>query len=374
MARQAIEVGGVRVQPGERKFGFLHVAELAAKTEVRVPFTVLHGAADGPTVCLEGTMHGWEPMGAEVLRRALLRVDPKTLRGTVLCIPLASPMTVEIGGGIEGAGLRINPVDHLDLNRVWPGKNENAWLTERIAYVLWNEIVKRCEYLIDYHDGTGSSEELPVTFAFGFPETMTGAVAVEGADGVGGGGSMALPAGFTLEKMRATNDRIRELAKAWGSTVIWWRDRAINPSMLPGAALLAGIIPLYVETGGGHTIDWTIDASAECTLNILKHLSMIDGPLVLPKRQIMVNNYMVCRSRAGGFYQVNPDVVIGSEIKKGTIIGTIVDPMTSEVAEEYRAPFDSVVVSRRVRMPINPGGYVAHLADIGAIIWERTNS
>jgi len=76
MAREAIRVGDVTVRPGERQFGFLHVAYLAAKTEVRVPFQVLHGVEGGPTVCLESTLHGWEPMGAEVLRRALLRVDP----------------------------------------------------------------------------------------------------------------------------------------------------------------------------------------------------------------------------------------------------------------------------------------------------------
>ncbi len=371
MARAAIDVGGITVLPGQRKFGFLHVACLAAGTEVRIPFHVLHGIDEGPTVCLAGTLHGWEPMGAEVLRRALLRVDPKTLRGTILCIPLANPLSVEFGGGIEGAGLRINPADHLDLNRVWPGKTENAWLTERMAAVLWKEVVSRCQYLIDYHDGTGSSEELPVTFAFAFPTNPSGAVAAEGADGVGA--SAATPAGMTIAQMRAMNETIRALAIAWGSTVISWRERPVNPAMMLGSAMLNGIVPLYVETGGGHTIDWTIDASVECTLNLLKHLQMIDGRLVLPKRQLMVSNYLVARSRFGGFYQVNPDVVLGSEITRGTVIGTVVDPVTSEVLEEYRSPHNAIVVSRRVRMPINPGGYVAHLADTDAIIWERTN-
>jgi len=373
MALEAIRVGDVTVAPGERQFGFLHIAYLAAKTEVRVPFHVLRGREPGPTVCLESTLHGWEPMGAEVLRRALRRVDPEHLRGTILSIPLANPMTLEIGGGIEGAGQRISPTDHLDLNRVWPGKSENAWLTERIADVLWREIVSRSEYVIDYHDGTGSSEELPVTFAYAFPMNRGGAIQAEGADGIGGAAETA-PPGLSMAQMRDMNDKVRALAIAWGSTVISWRERPVNPAMMLGAAMLRGIIPLYVETGGAHTIDWTIDASVECTLNLLKHLGMIDGSLVLPKRQIMVSNYLVARSRAGGFYQVNPAVHLGSEIAKGTVIGTVVDAMTSEVLEEYRSPVNAIVVSRRVRMPINPGGYIAHLADTDAIIWERTNS
>ena len=373
MAREAIRVGDVTVRPGERRFGFLHVAYLAAKTEVRVPFQVLHGVEGGPTVCLESTLHGWEPMGAEVLRRALGRVDPQSLRGTILCIPLANPMSVEIGGGIEGAGQRVNPADHLDLNRVWPGKSENAWLTERIADVLWREVVSRCEYLIDYHDGTGSSEELPVAFAFAFPVDPRMVVGAEGADGIGTAVA-ATPTGLSLDQMRAMNEKIRGLAIAWGSTVISWRERPVNPSMILGAAMLRGIVPLYVETGGGHTIDWTIDASVECTFNLLKHLKMIDGVPVLPSRQIMVNNYIVARSKTGGFYQVNHRVQLGSEVARGTVIGTVVDPLTSEVLEEYRSPVNAIVVSRRVRMPINPGGYVAHLADTDAIIWERTSA
>jgi predicted deacylase len=233
--------------------------------------------------------------------------------------------------------------------------------------------VSRCQYLIDYHDGTGSSEELPVTFAFAFPANAAGAVRAEGADGIGAAQAADL-SGISLKQMRAMNDTIRELAIAWGSTVISWRERPVNPAMILGSAMLNGIVPLYVETGGAHTIDWTIDASVECTLNLPKHLKMIDGRLVLPKRQIMVNNYIVARSRTGGFYQVNEEVRLGSEITKGTVIGTVLDPITSEVLEEYRSPVNAIVVSRRVRMPINPGGYVAHLADTDAIIWERVNA
>jgi predicted deacylase len=190
-----------------------------------------------------------------VLRRALLKVNPKTLRGTILNIPLANPMSVEIGGGIEGAGQRINPADHLDLNRVWPGKSENAWLTERIADVLWREVVSRCQYLIDYHDGTGSSEELPVTFATVFPTDTTAAVRAEGADGVGAAPAAALT-GIPIEKMKAMNEKIRDLAIAWGSTVISWRERPVNPAMILGSAMLNDIVPLYVSRRG-RTIDWT---------------------------------------------------------------------------------------------------------------------
>jgi uncharacterized protein len=87
MTRETINVAGISVEPGQRGYGYLHVGYLAARTEVRIPLQVLNGAADGPVVCLEATLHGWEPMGAEILRRALQRIDPAQLRGTIYCLP-----------------------------------------------------------------------------------------------------------------------------------------------------------------------------------------------------------------------------------------------------------------------------------------------
>ena len=64
MARDRLTVGNLSINAGERAYGFLFVATLAAGTEVRIPIHVVHGLEDGPTTCLEATLQGWEPMGA----------------------------------------------------------------------------------------------------------------------------------------------------------------------------------------------------------------------------------------------------------------------------------------------------------------------
>lgn len=367
MPREAITISNVTVQPGEKGFGFLHVGYLAGRTEVRVPFQVVHGAHDGPTLGLESTLHGWEPMGAEIIRRAMLQVDPAQLRGTVLCLPLANPFSIEFGGQIESSGGRVNPADQLDMNRVWPGKEKNAWLTEQMAYVMWNNIVTRCDVLIDYHDGTGACDELPVAFPHAFDLNGPGVLQVSGADGTGG----ASGGRITREYAEGMNQKIRDLAIAWGSPVIWWREETLNPIMISSQANLNGIACLVVEAGGMGIIDETVDQGVVCTLNILKRLGMLDGEPVVPSRQIMVSNYNVYRSLTGGFYLGEPDVRLGAEVKKGQLLGRIVDPITSEVVEECRSPVNGLIVSRRVRMPINPGGYIAHIADLDTIIWQR---
>ena len=367
MPHDPVHLAGQTFAPGTRGYGYLHVTTLAARTEVRVPFQVIHGAEPGPVLCLEGTLHGWEPMGAEVIRRAMLQVDPGQLKGTIYCLPLAHPFTVEFGGTIESAGQRVSPADNLDLNQVWPGAKKNAWLTQQIAHTLWNEVVKRCEYLVDYHDGTGACDELPVAFPHIFPENPP-YVAGAGADGVDEDG---VDYSLSVEHVSRINREMMEMAKAFGAKVIWRRQHPLNPRMLMGQCAINGIVPLVVETGGGGMIDEQIDASVTCTLNILKHLGMIEGAPELPERQVMVENYVVYRSLEGGFYQKDPQAKVGMMVKKGQVLGQVVDPVTSEVVEECTSPVNGMLISTRVRMPINPGGYIAHIADLDSIIWER---
>jgi predicted deacylase len=327
---------------------------MAANTECRIPFQILNGAQAGPVLCLESTLHGWEPVGAEIIRRALQRVDPADVSGAVLALPLAHPFAVEFGGNIEGAGVRTSPSDNLDLNRVWPGKRDgagfptpNGWLTEQMAYAMWNEVVKKADYLIDFHDGTGSCDELPVAFPQGYPDGEQGC-------------------------RPDLTEQVRELAKAFGSMVTWWRGgRGLNTTMISGSFAANGGVPMVVEAGGASAFDETVDMAVENVLNVMKHLKMIDGELVLPKRQIFVDNYVVYRSVAGGYYLAEPEVKLGAEVKKGQVLGRVIDPLTSEEREVTRSQVNGIIISRRIKMPINPGGYIAHIADTDAIIWER---
>jgi predicted deacylase len=163
------------------------------------------------------------------------------------------------------------------------------------------------------------------------------------------------------------------MAMAFGSPVIWWRENPINPAMLSGQCTLNGIVALVAECGGGGMIDYTVDQGVECLLNILKYLNMIDGEPVLPKRQLMVSDYVVYRSLEGGFYLQEEGISLGGNVSKGQVIGRVIDPLTSAVREECVAPVNGILISRRIRMPINPGGYIAHIANTDSVIWEREN-
>lgn len=65
---------------------------------------------------------------------------------------------------------------------------------------------------------------------------------------------------------------------------------------------------------------------------------------------------------------------MGAVVTKGQLLGRVLDPLTSEVMEECHSPVNGIIISRRLKMPINPGGYIAHIADTDSIVWTRDNS
>ena len=173
--------------------------------------------------------------------------------------------------------------------------------------------------------------------------------------------------------MDEINGKIEGMAKAFGSRIIWWRENSINPSMLSGHCAIHGIVPLVVEAGGACALDFCVDDGAVCLLNIARHLNMIEGDLVLPSRQVMVSNYAVYRSLTGGYYIPDTSIKLGDTVSQGQFLGEVVDPVTSEGRERCESPVNGIVVSRRVRLPMNPGGYIAHIADLDSATWQRDN-
>src|SRR5690606_28952045 len=111
---------------------------------------------------------------------------------------------------------------------VWPGRLEHAWLTEQTAAVQWREVISRCQYVLDLHDGTGACDEMPVAFPYRFP--IRERVVAAQADGVGGG--EGLPRRIPAEHVAEMNRRILELGLAFGSRVVRIRDTPLNPGML----------------------------------------------------------------------------------------------------------------------------------------------
>src|SRR5690349_5954117 len=128
---------GVPVRTGEIVRSRIPIGEQLDGTPLTMPVVTIGGAKDGPTLYLQGGLHGDEMTGIEIARVVIKELDPSKLSGTVVCVPLANVpahLTRTRGFLHEERWL-------IDVNRVFPG-SAHGLLSERIADVLFNEFAR----------------------------------------------------------------------------------------------------------------------------------------------------------------------------------------------------------------------------------------
>ncbi|MEX2356197.1 MAG: succinylglutamate desuccinylase/aspartoacylase family protein [Thermaerobacterales bacterium] len=333
-------------RPGERVFGYKTIGYMAANTEMRVGYGIVRGERPGPVVVLISALHGWEPMGTEMIRRAVQAVDTAELSGTIVSIPMANAFSMEFGGTAESSGLQVSPADSLNLNRVFPGKEKYGWGTEQLAYRLAGEITRVADVVVDLHDGTSSNNMIPLCTFMACEEEL------------------GYPAGLTEATL--------ELAKAMGTQV--GRRRTGTPpggSSLGSTCSARGIVSLVLSVGGLGMVDENVDEGVRCLQNVLKAKGMIEGEMAPPPFQVFCTNeqHQVLYTSAGGFFFPAPAVGLGAVVEKDQPLGQVIDPLTSEIREVLTAPFKGVIGMFRERMVTNPGGMLGHLASTENYFW-----
>ena len=136
-ANKPITIGDVTVKPGQRVNVNLPIANLYTSTSLHMPVKVLCGRRAGPVMFVSAAIHGDELNGVEIIRRLLKRKALRSLRGTLIAIPI-----VNIHGFIDQS--RYLP-DRRDLNRSFPGSPKGS-IAARLAHNFLNEIVLKSEY------------------------------------------------------------------------------------------------------------------------------------------------------------------------------------------------------------------------------------
>jgi predicted deacylase len=147
-----VSIADFTVGPGERRLLNLPVADLYTHAELTMPVHVICGRRAGPTVFLTGAVHGDELNGVEIIRRLLALKAMRSLRGTLLAVPV-----VNVHGFIHHS--RYLP-DRRDLNRNFPGQATGS-VTSRLANLVAHEIIDKADYGIDLHTGAIHRTNLP---------------------------------------------------------------------------------------------------------------------------------------------------------------------------------------------------------------------
>ncbi|MFT4623971.1 MAG: putative deacylase [Myxococcota bacterium] len=312
-ARAPIEIAGRRYAAGEQAQLSLPIARLASGVQVSLPLKVLHGAADGPTMWINAAIHGDEISGVDIIRRVTERLDPATLRGTLLVVPV-----VNVHGFVRGD--RYLP-DRRDLNRSFPGSARGS-LARRIAHLLLTEVVARCSVGIDLHTGSDGRSNLP--------------------------------------QIRADLDdpATAKLARAFGAPIMV--HSASREGSLRRAATNVGATTLTFEGGEALRFDRAaIEAGTRGVLRVMAVLGMID-PLEPPRATATrsVSSRWV-RAAKSGLAQV--DCQLGDTVEKGQLLGRIHDSFGNRISQ-YKSPVTGIVIGLRLEPLVNRGDALLHVA------------
>ncbi len=93
---------------------------------------VVRGRASGPPAAVTAGVHGDEYEGVAAVGDLTNALDPVTLRGTLILVPVANPTAF-------AAGTRTNPEDGANLARSFPGDPDGT-PTERLAAKLFTAV------------------------------------------------------------------------------------------------------------------------------------------------------------------------------------------------------------------------------------------
>jgi predicted deacylase len=304
--------GAVTVPPGASAEVSLAVSESYSGLTLPIPVFVRRGLEDGPALFVTAALHGDELNGTGAVRQLIGDSSLQLKRGTLMLAPIVNLL------GFDRHS-RYLP-DRRDLNRCFPGSAGGS-LASRLARILFDEIVGRCDYLIDLHTAAVRRTNFP--------------------------------------NVRAdlSDPRVAELARAFGAEFI---VAGQGPEgSLRREACLAGKPTIILEGGEVWKVEPTVvEYAVRGVKNVLSYLGMTDQPPVPPPYQVEVRRTEWVRADHGGFLHMHvgpgDTVLAGSPVATNTsLVGTVI--------ERLYAKHDSVVLGVVTLPSIAPGDPICHL-------------
>lgn len=313
----ALTIAGTRIKPGQQATLQVPVARLYTHTPMAMPVHVIHGRREGPRMFVSGAIHGDEIIGTEIIRRLIGMKKIKTLRGTLIAVPV-----VNVYAFVQHS--RYSP-DRRDLNRFFPG-SEKGSLTSRLADTFMQEIVRGSQYGIDLHAGSNHRANLPqIRAAIEDPETL-------------------------------------RLAKAFQVPVVI--NAATRDGSLRQAAADEGVCSLLYESGEALRFDEVaIRAGLRGVLAVMTAVGMLRAPRK-PKRSIdplIADTTSWVRAPISGILQMTSH--LGGKVARNARIGVIADPFGG-AEEDLRSPVSGMVIGRLNLPLVHQGDAVIHIAHL----------
>ena len=298
---------------GETKDLVLPVSETYTGIAVGVAVRVIRAPRPGPAVFLTGAVHGDELNGTGAIREVMLRRAGWLERGTLVCVPVVNVF------GFESHS-RYLP-DRRDLNRCFPGSPDGS-LADRLASVVFREVVSRCDYGIELHTAPARRTNFP---------NVRGDL---------------------------KNPEVARLARAFGCEVVL-HSKGVEGS-LRRVATRRGRPTVLLEAGESLKFQPAmIEVAVRGIDNVLRALGMRGGKVVRPAWQTLAARSRWVRSPRGGILRFH--VAPGDLVERGEPIASC-DDLFGRESVEIPAPVDGVLIGMTTLPAVKPGEPVGHVA------------
>ena len=310
---ELVEIRGNKIGLGESKLIKIPIDRLPTGTLIEIPVYIFNGKEAGPTILLQGGLHGDEVNSVELIRRMLIDKSYKIYKGCVIVVPL-----LNVFGFLNFS----RDMHGKDVNRSFPGSKKGS-LASRMAYYLMKELVKNVDFGIDYHTGGEQRNN--------FPQLR-----------------------YTPQDTKAK--KLADIFNApfmFGSKLIAksFRNECFKHN-----------IPILVFEGGESLrLDTlAIEKGINGTLNILRYFEMISENVAIPKmeKSIELIQRRWVRAKIAGLFSTA--VNNGEAVKKRQVLGYIMDTY-GETNFKVKAPYDGYIIAINNFPVINMGDAIFHI-------------
>lgn len=302
----ALALLGQEVAVGDKRTMRWSPGQSFAGIETQTPVLVAHGESAGPILCVVAAVHGDELNGIEMVRRVMEELDPSKIKGAVIGVPI-----VNLYGFQRGS--RYLP-DRRDLNRYFPGNPEGS-AASRIAHSFFDQIIKRCDMLVDIHTGSFHRSNL------------------------------------TQLRADLNNEAVVNLTKGFGGLSVLKDEGGVGT--LRRAATDRGVPTVTLEAGEPMRLQESyVKSGVRGIQSLMSHLGMIDKARFWSAPQPVFYESIWVRANRGGI--LFSSVSLGKQVKAGQLLGTVTDPV-SNVRSEIVAPRSGRVLGMAVNQVVMPG-------------------
>ncbi len=312
---EIVEIAGHKIGLGEQKLIHLEVDRLPTGLLVEIPVFVFNGTQLGPTMLIQGGLHGDEVNSVELIRRMLAEDTFKIVKGCVIIVPI-----LNIFGFLSSS----REVSGKDINRYFPG-NKNGSLASRIAYYHTKAIAANIDFAVDFHTGGDQRCNFPqIRYTQG---SQKGAKLAE-----------IFNAPFQFES-KLIDKSFRKVAHKHG-------------------------IPVIVYEGGesNRLDEYAIEVGIQGINNILIHLGFIGEKGVLTQnRSILLKKRQWLRAPiAGLFHSILKN---GQQVQKNQILGYVTDTY-GRSSTPIKAPINAYIIAINNFPVIKRGDALYHIGTV----------